>query len=65
MGTGLTSFTLDGSRSTLGSGGISLRAKTDELSANTRYLHEYWSACVLAITETWLDSNIKSSEVKP
>lgn len=43
----------------------SLRVKTDELSANTRYLHEYRSACVLAITETWLDSNIVSSEVEP
>ncbi|KAJ8339370.1 hypothetical protein SKAU_G00361560 [Synaphobranchus kaupii] len=43
----------------------SLRAKTDELSANTRYLHEYRSACVLAITETWLDSNIASSDVEP
>lgn len=37
----------------------------DELSANTHYLHEYQSACVLAITETWLDSNIISSEVEP
>ncbi|KAJ8333622.1 hypothetical protein SKAU_G00416300 [Synaphobranchus kaupii] len=43
----------------------SLRAKTDELSANTRYLHEYRDACVLAITETWLDNNIKSSVVEP
>ncbi len=43
----------------------SLRAKTDELSANTLYLQEYRSACVLVITETWLDSNIASSEVEP
>lgn len=43
----------------------SLRAETDELSANTRYLHEYRDACVLAITETWLDNNIESSVVEP
>ena len=43
----------------------SLRAKTDELSANARCLHEYGSACVLAITETWLDKNIESSAMEP
>ena len=37
-----------------------LKRKTDELTANVRYLHEYRGACVLAITETWLDSNIPS-----
>ncbi|KAL7380020.1 hypothetical protein ABVT39_010088 [Epinephelus coioides] len=30
----------------------SLRLKSDELAANTRYLHEYQNACVLAITKT-------------
>lgn len=43
----------------------SLKAKTDELTANIRYLHEYRTSCVVAITETWLDSNITSSEVEP
>jgi hypothetical protein len=43
----------------------SLRRKTDELTASVRYLHEYRGACVLAITETWLDSNIPSTEVEP
>ncbi|KAM4537132.1 uncharacterized protein PAE49_021521 [Odontesthes bonariensis] len=43
----------------------SLRAKTEELTANTRYLNEYRSACILAITETWLDSNVSDSEVGP
>lgn len=43
----------------------SLKSKTDELTANIHYLHEYRSACVMAITETWLDSGITSSEVGP
>ncbi|KAK0136693.1 hypothetical protein N1851_027140 [Merluccius polli] len=43
----------------------SLKAKTNELSANICHLHEYRSACVMAITETWLDNNITSSEVGP
>ena len=43
----------------------SLRAKTDELAANVRYVHEYRSACVLAVTETWFDSNTVSSAVEP
>lgn len=43
----------------------SLNAKTDELTAIIRYLHEYRTSCVVAITETWLDSNITSSEVEP
>lgn len=43
----------------------SLRRKTDELAANLRFLHEYREACVLAITETWLDENIPSSDVEP
>lgn len=43
----------------------SLKAKTDELTASIRYLHEYRSSSVLAITETWLESNITNSEVGP
>ena len=43
----------------------SLKAKTDELTANIRHLHEYRSACVMAIIETRLDNNITSSEVGP
>lgn len=43
----------------------SLRAKMDELSANMRYLHEYRNSSVLAITETWLDSNVANNEVEP
>lgn len=29
----------------------------DELTANLRHLHEYRNACVLAITETWLNES--------
>lgn len=43
----------------------SLQAKMDELSANMRYLHEYRNSSVLAITETWLDSNVTNNEVEP
>ncbi|KAK7882814.1 hypothetical protein WMY93_028988 [Mugilogobius chulae] len=43
----------------------SLRAKTEELTANLRYLHQYRGACMLAITETWLDENIPSANVEP
>ncbi|KAM3858636.1 LOW QUALITY PROTEIN: nuclease EXOG, mitochondrial-like [Diretmus argenteus] len=43
----------------------SLRGKTEELTANLRHLHEYRTACVMAITETWLDSQVPSSEVEP
>lgn len=43
----------------------SLRGKMEELIANLRYLHEYKNACVLAITEMWLNENVPSSEVEP
>ncbi|XP_061119365.1 peptide methionine sulfoxide reductase MsrA-like [Conger conger] len=43
----------------------SLRGKTDELTANLRHLHEYRTACVMAITETWLDSQAPSSQAEP
>ena len=32
--------------------------KIDELRADCRFLHEYRDACILGITETWLDSTI-------
>lgn len=31
----------------------SLKVKKDEFSANTHYLHEYWTTCVLVIIQTW------------
>ncbi|KAK0139584.1 hypothetical protein N1851_023529 [Merluccius polli] len=43
----------------------SLRGKADELTANVRYMHEYRGACMLAVTETWLDGNVPSNEVEP
>lgn len=43
----------------------SLRGKMDELTANLRYLNEYRNACVLAITETWLNESTPSREVEP
>lgn len=43
----------------------SLRGKMNELTANIRYLNEYRNACVLAITETWLNESIPSSEFEP
>lgn len=35
----------------------SLRNKLDELQANISHLHEYWTASILAFTETWLNNN--------
>ena len=35
----------------------------DELKTSCRYLYEYREACVIGITETWLDNNIPDSAV--
>lgn len=43
----------------------SIKKKADELRANTRYLHEYREAYVLAFSETWLNETVPDSEVCP
>lgn len=43
----------------------SLRHKTEELSANLRYLQEYRGACLLAITESWLNENDPTTGIEP
>ena len=43
----------------------SIKRKADKLRANTRYLHEYREACVLAFSETWLNETVPDSEVCP
>lgn len=42
----------------------SLRNKVDELQANVKFLEEYRSACLLAITETWLKDYDLQSDLR-
>lgn len=42
----------------------SLRNKVDELQANVKLLEEYKSACLLAVTETWLKDRDAQSDLK-
>lgn len=42
----------------------SLRNKMDELQANVKYLKEYNSACLLALTETWLKDHDSYSDLE-
>ena len=41
----------------------SLRNKTDELQANSNYLHEYRNACIMAFSETWLSSRDSDADL--
>ena len=41
----------------------SLRNKTDELQANSNYLHEYRNACIMAFSEMWLSSRDSDADL--
>ncbi|KAJ8352129.1 hypothetical protein SKAU_G00236050 [Synaphobranchus kaupii] len=41
----------------------SLRNKTDKLQAHVRYQHEFKGACILALTETWLEERDSDCEL--
>lgn len=41
----------------------SLCNKTDELQANVFHMYEYWTASILAFTETWLNGNDNSDSL--
>lgn len=42
----------------------SLRNKIDELQAHVRYQHEFKDACILALSESWLDERDKDCELE-
>lgn len=42
---------------------LSPQSKTDKLQANVTFMHTFRNAFLMAFTETWLDKDIKESEL--